>query len=55
VGSAKIYKRDLDRMLEGSPDAATRQQALDDLIRQDLLLAAAQDGGATVSPSNCAR
>ncbi|WP_159878008.1 SurA N-terminal domain-containing protein [Aquitalea denitrificans] len=51
VGSAKIYKRDLDRILEGQPsDAATRQQALDDLIRQDLLLAAAQDGGASVSP-----
>ena len=51
VGSAKIYKRDLDRLLEGQPsDAATRQQALEDLIRQDLLLAAAQDGGATVSP-----
>ncbi|MBA4709521.1 SurA N-terminal domain-containing protein [Aquitalea aquatica] len=51
VGSAKIYKRDLDRVLEGQPsDAATRQQAMDDLIRQNLLLAAAHDGGAVVTP-----
>jgi len=51
VGSVKIYKRDLDRVLEGQPsDAATRQQAMEDLVRRELLLAAAKDNGAVVTP-----
>ncbi|KMN32208.1 peptidylprolyl isomerase [Chromobacterium sp. LK1] len=51
VGSAKIYKRDLDRALEGQPtDSASRQAALENLIRQELLLSDAHDRGVTVSP-----
>ncbi|MGR2679765.1 SurA N-terminal domain-containing protein [Chromobacterium haemolyticum] len=51
VGSSKIYKRDLDRALEGQPtDPASRQAALENLIRQELLLSDAHDRGVTVSP-----
>ena len=51
VGSAKIYKRDLDRALEGQPtDSASRQAALENLIRQELLLSDAHDRGVTVNP-----
>ncbi|OWY40414.1 peptidylprolyl isomerase [Xenophilus sp. AP218F] len=51
VGDTKIYKRDLDRVLEGQPsDPATRQAALENLIRQELLLADARANGATVTP-----
>ncbi|MBN3004255.1 SurA N-terminal domain-containing protein [Chromobacterium alkanivorans] len=51
VGSAKIYKRDLDRALEGQPtDLASRQAALENLIRQELLLSDAHDRGVSVSP-----
>ncbi|OHX10696.1 peptidylprolyl isomerase [Chromobacterium sphagni] len=50
VGSVKIYKRDLDRELEGKPsDPAARQAALEDMIRRKLILADARDHGATVS------
>lgn len=51
VGKTKIYKRDLDRALEGQPsDPAARQAALENLIRQELLLAEARDHGVAVSP-----
>ncbi|UTH73211.1 SurA N-terminal domain-containing protein [Chromobacterium sp. IIBBL 290-4] len=52
VGNAKIYKRDLDRALEGKPsDPATRQAMLQEMIRRELVLADARDHGAAVSPA----
>ncbi|MBM2883809.1 SurA N-terminal domain-containing protein [Chromobacterium phragmitis] len=51
VGSTKIYKRDLDRALEGqASDPATRQAMLENMIRRELLLADARDHGGTISP-----
>lgn len=51
VGHAKIVKQDLDRALEGRPaDAAVRQAVLENLIRQELLLAASGDAHVAVSP-----
>ncbi|QEL55247.1 SurA N-terminal domain-containing protein [Chromobacterium paludis] len=51
VGNTKIYKRDLDRALEGRPsDPATRQAMLENMIQRELLLSDARDHGATVSP-----
>ncbi|WP_047236792.1 SurA N-terminal domain-containing protein [Chromobacterium subtsugae] len=51
VGSVKISKRDLDRALEGKPsDPATRQAALEEMIRNKLVLADARDHGAAISP-----
>ncbi|SMF43873.1 SurA N-terminal domain-containing protein [Pseudogulbenkiania subflava] len=50
VGNVKIHKQDLDRALEGQPaDAATRQAVLENLIRQQLLLADSHAAGLTVS------
>jgi len=50
VDGTKIYKKDLDRALEGQPaDAAARQAALENLIRQDLLLADAKHAGLVAS------
>ncbi|MDF0606441.1 SurA N-terminal domain-containing protein [Neisseriaceae bacterium TC5R-5] len=51
VGKTKIYQRDLDRAMEGSPtnDAAARKATLENLIRQELLLADARDSNASVS------
>ncbi|AUH50960.1 peptidylprolyl isomerase [Chromobacterium sp. ATCC 53434] len=52
VGDSKIYKRDLDRALEGQPgDPATRQSMLENMIRRELLLADARAHGAVVSPA----
>lgn len=46
VDGAKIYKQDLDRALDGRPaDAAMRQAALENLIRQELLLVDARQSG----------
>ncbi|AXK40236.1 SurA N-terminal domain-containing protein [Crenobacter cavernae] len=51
VDKVKIYKKDLDRALEGQPaDAATRQAALENLIRQELLLAEGRHQGLSASP-----
>lgn len=52
VGSTKIFKRDVDRALEGQTvNPASQQATLDNLIRQELLLAAAHDAGANVTPA----
>ncbi|MDN0077230.1 SurA N-terminal domain-containing protein [Crenobacter sp. SG2303] len=56
VDGTKIYKKDLDRALEGQPaDAATRQAALDNLIRQDLLLTDAKHAGLVASTDQVRR
>ncbi|GGY13607.1 SurA N-terminal domain-containing protein [Paludibacterium paludis] len=50
VGDTKIYKQDLDRALEGQPaDPASREQALNGLIRRELLLQDARNAGLGVS------
>lgn len=56
VGDSKIYKRDLDKLLEGRPaDAAMRQAALENLIRQELILSAARRGHASISAEELRR
>ena len=46
VGDAKIHSRDVERQLEGQPaNAAARQAVLENLIRQQLLVGAAQRNG----------
>ncbi|MDC7697989.1 SurA N-terminal domain-containing protein [Vogesella indigofera] len=50
VGDNKIFARDVERQLEGQPaNAATRQAVLENLIRQQLLIAAAERNGITPS------
>lgn len=50
VDGVKIYKQDLDRALQGQPsDAATRQAVLENLIRQELVLADARHDGLIAS------
>jgi peptidyl-prolyl cis-trans isomerase D len=51
VEGVKIYRQDLDRALQGQPaDAAARQSALDNLIRQELLLVDARHEGLAAGP-----
>ncbi|SCK24130.1 SurA N-terminal domain-containing protein [Vogesella sp. LIG4] len=51
VGDAKIYKRDLERQLQDQPaNAASRQAALENLIRQEMLLAEARSAHLAVAP-----
>ena len=50
VGSSKLYERDLDRVLgERASDPSIRQAALENLVRQELLLLDAFDNGVTVT------
>lgn len=50
VADLKIYKQDVDRVLNGQPaDSAVRQQVLESLVRQKLLLADAGAAGLVVS------
>ena len=50
VDGHKLYKRDIDRALEGRPaDAMTRQSVIEGLISQQLLLADARKQGLTVT------
>ncbi|MCL6263046.1 SurA N-terminal domain-containing protein [Craterilacuibacter sp. RT1T] len=56
VGGQKIVKADLDRALEGQPaNAATRQAALENLIRQNLVLADADASSLTVGSTELRR
>ncbi|WP_028536602.1 SurA N-terminal domain-containing protein [Paludibacterium yongneupense] len=56
VGSVKITRQDLDRAMEGQPnDAASRQLALDGLVRNELLLADARDNGFGVTTTQLQR
>lgn len=56
VDGNKIYKQDIDRVLNGKPaDNATRQQVLDSLIRQQLLLADARAAGLRISDEELRR
>lgn len=51
VGDAKIYQKDVERQLEGQPaNAASRQAVLENLIRQEMLLAEARGNHLAVSP-----
>ncbi|MGL6046345.1 MAG: SurA N-terminal domain-containing protein, partial [Vogesella sp.] len=51
VGDAKIYQKDVERQLEGQPDnAASRQAVLENLIRQEMLLAEARGHHLAVAP-----
>ncbi|MEC5207683.1 peptidyl-prolyl cis-trans isomerase D [Vogesella perlucida] len=51
VGGATIYQKDVERQLEGQPiNAASRQAVLENLIRQEMLLAEARGNHLTVSP-----
>ncbi|MFN4235803.1 MAG: SurA N-terminal domain-containing protein [Vogesella sp.] len=51
VGNAKIYQKDVERQLEGQPvNAASRQAVLENLIRQEMLLAEARGNRLAVSP-----
>ena len=51
VGDAKIYQKDVERQLEGQPaNAASRQAVLENLIRQEMLLAEARGHHLAVSP-----
>jgi len=51
VGNAKIYQKDVERQLEGQPiNAASRQAVLENLIRQEMLLAEARGNHLAVSP-----
>ena len=50
IDGVKIYKRDVERMLNGRPaDAATRQGVLENLVRKELLLADARHAGLVVT------
>jgi len=50
VGNAKIYQKDVERQLEGQPiNAASRQAVLENLIRQEMLLAEARGNHLAVS------
>lgn len=52
VGDSRIYSRDLDQALQGQPShPALRQQMLDMLIRQRLLLAEAEKAGLVITPA----
>ncbi|MXR37140.1 SurA N-terminal domain-containing protein [Craterilacuibacter sinensis] len=56
VGGQKIVKADLDRALEGQPaNAATRQAALENLIRQNLVLADAEASSLSVGSTELRR
>ena len=51
VGDAKIYQKDVERQLEGQPaNAASRQAVLENLIRQEMLLAEARARHLSASP-----
>lgn len=51
VGDAKIYKRDVERQMQDQPaNAASRQAVLENLIRQEMLLAEARNSHLAVSP-----
>lgn len=52
VGDAKIYKRDVERQLQDQPaNAASRQAVLENLIRQEMLLAEAGASRLAVAPA----
>ncbi|MEQ6290476.1 SurA N-terminal domain-containing protein [Vogesella sp. GCM10023246] len=52
VGDAKIYKRDVERQMQDQPaNAASRQAVLENLIRQEMLLAEARSSHLAVSPA----
>ncbi|WP_275663318.1 SurA N-terminal domain-containing protein [Laribacter hongkongensis] len=56
VGGEKIYKQDIERALNGQPaDSAVRQQVLESLIRQKLLLADAGQHGMRVTDAELRR
>lgn len=52
VGDSRIYSRDIDQALQGQPtNPVVRQQMLDMLIRQRLLLAEAEKAGLVITPA----